>query len=161
MTPNRPQSSMSQSSTGPSQSQPRSRPVATPRKQRPYSIAVTGITLTDQPVKSPATGERPPLPKVNVTKKSITPKVETKKFPSDNNKSTPKVVCMMTLIYIYIIATCILTPSHFFFFFVIIEILQLVTRSFTRYFFFFTTITVHFLVTIRKSKITNYKNSLL
>jgi len=46
---------------------------------------VTGVT-SDQPVKSPATGERPPLPKVNVTKKSITPKVETKKFPNDNTK---------------------------------------------------------------------------
>jgi hypothetical protein len=85
MTPNRPQSSMSQSSTGPLPTQPRSRPVATPRKPRPISIAVTGVT-TDPPVKSPATGERPPLPKVNVTKKSITPKVETKKFPNDNTK---------------------------------------------------------------------------
>ncbi|XP_060849661.1 MAP7 domain-containing protein 2-like isoform X20 [Rhopalosiphum padi] len=85
MTPNRPMSSMSQSSTGPLPTQPRSRPVATPRKPRPISIAVTGVT-SDQPVKSPATGERPPLPKVNVTKKSITPKVETKKFPNDNTK---------------------------------------------------------------------------
>ncbi|XP_026820694.1 ensconsin-like isoform X16 [Rhopalosiphum maidis] len=85
MTPNRPQSSMSQSSTGPLPTQPRSRPVATPRKPRPISIAVTGVT-SDQPIKSPATGERPPLPKVNVTKKSITPKVETKKFPNDNTK---------------------------------------------------------------------------
>ncbi|XP_025198547.1 ensconsin-like isoform X17 [Melanaphis sacchari] len=85
MTPNRPQSSMSQSSTGPLPTQPRSRPVATPRKPRPISIAVTGVT-SDQPAKSPATGERPPLPKVNVTKKSITPKVETKKFPNDNTK---------------------------------------------------------------------------
>jgi len=83
MTPNRPQSSMSQSSTGPLPTQPRSRPVATPRKPRPISIAVTGVT-SDPPAKSPATGERPPLPKVNVTKKSITPKVETKKFPNDN-----------------------------------------------------------------------------
>ncbi|XP_022178050.1 MAP7 domain-containing protein 2-like isoform X6 [Myzus persicae] len=85
MTPNRPQSSMSQSSTGPLPTQPRSRPVATPRKPRPISIAVTGVT-SDPPAKSPATGERPPLPKVNVTKKSITPKVETKKFPNDNTK---------------------------------------------------------------------------
>lgn len=85
MTPNRPQSSMSQSSTGPLPTQPRSRPVATPRKPRPISIAVTGVT-SDQSAKSPATGERPPLPKVNVTKKSITPKVETKKFPNDNTK---------------------------------------------------------------------------
>lgn len=93
MTPNRPQSSMSQSSTGPLPSQPRSRPVATPRKPRPISIAVTGVTASaDQPAKSPATGERPPLPKVNVTKKTITPKTESKKFPSDNNKqSTTKV----------------------------------------------------------------------
>ncbi|KAL5241792.1 hypothetical protein ACI65C_009202 [Semiaphis heraclei] len=85
MTPNRPLSSMSQSSTGPLPTQPRSRPVATPRKPRPISIAVTGVT-SDPPAKSPATGERPPLPKVNVTKKSITPKVETKKFPNDNTK---------------------------------------------------------------------------
>ncbi|CAI6365384.1 unnamed protein product [Macrosiphum euphorbiae] len=86
MTPNRPQSSMSQSSTGPLPTQPRSRPVATPRKPRPISIAVTGVTSDPPPAKSPATGERPPLPKVNVTKKSITPKVETKKFPNDNTK---------------------------------------------------------------------------
>lgn len=59
--------------------------MATPRKPRPISIAVTGVT-SDPPAKSPATGERPPLPKVNVTKKSITPKVETKKFPNDNTK---------------------------------------------------------------------------
>lgn len=94
MTPNRPMSSMSQSSTGPLPVQPRSRPMVTPRKPRPISIAVTGVTSSsDQPVaKSPATGERPPLPKVNVTKKSITPKVETKKLPGDNNKqSTTKV----------------------------------------------------------------------
>ncbi|XP_050441378.1 ensconsin-like isoform X8 [Adelges cooleyi] len=99
MTPNnRPQSSMSQSITGPSSQQPRSRPVATPRKPRPISIAVTGVTSLDQSVKSPASGERPPLPKVNVTKKAITPKVETKKFPSDKsvakdkNKITTKTV---------------------------------------------------------------------
>jgi hypothetical protein len=92
MTPSRPQSSMSQSSTGPLPSQPRSRPVATPRKPRPISIAVTGITAsTDQSAKSPATGERPPLPKVNVTKKTITPKTESKKFPNDNKQSTTKV----------------------------------------------------------------------
>lgn len=96
MTPNRPLSSMSQSMSGtPLVIQPRSRPVATPRKPRPISIAVTGVTSSDQlaakspvtserPTKSPATGERPPLPKVNVTKKTITPKVETKKFPNDN-----------------------------------------------------------------------------
>ncbi|XP_025410969.1 ensconsin-like isoform X20 [Sipha flava] len=91
MTPSRPQSSMSQSSTGPLPSQPRSRPVATPRKPRPISIAVTGITAsTDQSAKSPATGERPPLPKVNVTKKTITPKTESKKFPNDNKQSTTK-----------------------------------------------------------------------
>lgn len=105
MTPNRPQSSMSQSiSAAPLAVQPRSRPVATPRKPRPISIAVTGVTSSDQlaakspvtsdrPTKSPATGERPPLPKVNVTKKTITPKVETKKFPNDNvvKQSTTKV----------------------------------------------------------------------
>lgn len=95
MTPNRPPSSMSQSSTGPFPSQPRSRPVATPRKPRPISIAVTGVTvLSDQQsTKSPATGERPPLPKVNVTKKSITPKVETKKLPGDINKQSTTKVC--------------------------------------------------------------------
>lgn len=98
MTPNsstssRPPSSMSQSVIGPSQ-QPRSRPVAAPRKPRPISIAVTGVTAApsehqQQVAKSPASsGERPPLPKVNVTKKSITPKVEAKKLPGEtgNNK---------------------------------------------------------------------------
>lgn len=99
MTPNsntssRPPSSMSQSVTGPSQ-QPRSRPVAAPRKPRPISIAVTGVTAAPSDhqqqaaAKSPASsGERPPLPKVNVTKKSITPKVEAKKLPGEtgNNK---------------------------------------------------------------------------
>jgi len=90
MTPSRPQSSMSQSSTGPLPAQPRSRPVATPRKPRPISIAVTGVTaLSDQQaVKSPVAIERPPLPKVNVTKKTITPKIETKKFPGDNSKQS-------------------------------------------------------------------------
>ncbi|VVC37678.1 Hypothetical protein CINCED_3A024073 [Cinara cedri] len=92
MTPvNRPQSSMSQSAYGPAPTQSRSRPVATPRKPRPISIAVTGVTSSDQiaaAAKSPATGERPPLPKVNVTKKSITPKVEAKKFPNDTNKQS-------------------------------------------------------------------------
>ncbi|XP_050523655.1 ensconsin-like isoform X17 [Daktulosphaira vitifoliae] len=82
MTPvSRPQSSMSQSIIG--APQPRSRPVAIPRKPRPISIAVTGITALDQSIKSPASGERPPLPKLNVTKKAITPKVEMKKFPSE------------------------------------------------------------------------------
>lgn len=91
MTPNRPQSSMSHSNTGTSLAQPKSRPVATPRKPRPISIAVTGITLSsDQSAsKTSTTGERPPLPKVNVTKKSITPKIEAKKFPSDNANKQP------------------------------------------------------------------------
>lgn len=67
--------------------------MATPRKPRPISIAVTGVTSSSSSdqlaAKSPATGDRPPLPKVNVTKKSITPKVETKKFPGDNNNKQP------------------------------------------------------------------------
>lgn len=104
MTPSssRPQSSMSQSVTGPPSAvaaQPRSRPVAMPRKPRPISIAVTGVTAAAAAAsadhaqqlastKSPASGDRPPLPRVSVTKKSITPKVESKKLPGGDVKQS-------------------------------------------------------------------------
>lgn len=89
MTPSRPPSAMSQSVTGPSSSQLRPKPPATSRKPRPVSIAGTGISLTDQFTKSLTNGEKPPLPKVDANRK--TPKVETKKFISENKPSTAKV----------------------------------------------------------------------
>lgn len=124
MTPiNRPQSSMSQSAYGPAPPQSRSRPVATPRKPRPISIAVTGVTSSDQAAasKSPATGERPPLPKVNVTKKSMTPKVEVKKFPNDTSKqSTAKVGTLPPCLFLHRYQSITNRSSGRFFFSIII-----------------------------------------
>lgn len=81
---------MSQSVTGPSSVQPRPKPQVASRKPRPVSIAGTGISLTDPFTKAVANNDKPPLPKVDANRK--TPKVETKKFPSENIKqSTAKV----------------------------------------------------------------------
>ncbi|XP_073985531.1 uncharacterized protein isoform X18 [Rhodnius prolixus] len=80
MTPSRPQSSMSQHSVtsqlSTASASLRSRSATTPRKPRPVSIAVTGITSPADKglVKSPSVGgvgtDRPPLPKVHSSKKS-------------------------------------------------------------------------------------------
>ncbi|XP_039288902.1 MAP7 domain-containing protein 1 isoform X23 [Nilaparvata lugens] len=110
VTPSRPQSSLSQHSvssssgmtTSMTSSNVRSRPVATPRRPRPYSIAVTGISSApDTPRQSlssehragksgASANEKPPLPKVHTTKKQPAPaKPELAKKPtSEKIKST-------------------------------------------------------------------------
>ncbi|RZF46455.1 hypothetical protein LSTR_LSTR012530 [Laodelphax striatellus] len=111
VTPSRPQSALSQHSvtssisggmtTSVTSSNVRSRPVATPRRPRPYSIAVTGISSApDTPRQSlssehragksgASANEKPPLPKVHTTKKQPAPaKPELAKKPSEKIKST-------------------------------------------------------------------------
>ncbi|XP_022915631.1 MAP7 domain-containing protein 1-like isoform X3 [Onthophagus taurus] len=66
--PSRPSSSLSQQSTSSitSSVNVRMRPIAAPRRPRPISIAVTGISTngTPDPKKSTAAVEKPPLPKI-------------------------------------------------------------------------------------------------
>ncbi|XP_075227453.1 uncharacterized protein LOC142327940 isoform X2 [Lycorma delicatula] len=117
-TPSRPQSAMSQHSvssvigmtTSCTSANIRTRPVAAPRRPRPYSIAVTGISSSspsDSPRQSLSSEHRaataaaaasksanvggvdkPPLPKVHTTKKPLSAKPDLAKKPADKIKST-------------------------------------------------------------------------
>ncbi|XP_054270001.1 ensconsin-like isoform X13 [Macrosteles quadrilineatus] len=115
VTPSRPTSSLSMSS-GAAMSMSSSvhaafkpRPTPPARRPRPFSIAVTGVTSENstaastptrhslsaehRAAKSPAPApdkDKPPLPKVHVTKKPSTPKqpIEALKKPTDKVKST-------------------------------------------------------------------------
>ncbi|CAH1402644.1 unnamed protein product [Nezara viridula] len=92
ITPSRPQSSLSQHSVS-SQLSAASLRARTPRRPRPVSIAVTGVSSpgSDRSVKSPnvSATEKPPIPKVHATKKPITNKSETTpKKPAEKPKSS-------------------------------------------------------------------------
>ncbi|XP_014275341.1 ensconsin isoform X9 [Halyomorpha halys] len=92
ITPSRPQSSLSQHSVS-SQLSAASLRARTPRRPRPVSIAVTGVSSpgSDRSVKSPNVSaiEKPPIPKVHATKKPITNKMETTpKKPAEKPKSS-------------------------------------------------------------------------
>uniref|UniRef100_A0A1B6KAJ6 Ensconsin-like n=1 Tax=Graphocephala atropunctata TaxID=36148 RepID=A0A1B6KAJ6_9HEMI len=113
VTPSRPQSSLSQHSVSVCSGAAMSssvhaafKPRAAPRRPRPYSIAVTGVSSDSSAAttptrhslsaehrnaKSPATApdkDKPPLPKVHATKKPATPKPEAPKKPTDKIKSS-------------------------------------------------------------------------
>ncbi|XP_046669497.1 ensconsin isoform X2 [Homalodisca vitripennis] len=113
VTPSRPQSSLSQHSVSVCSGAAMSssvhaafKPRAAPRRPRPYSIAVTGVSSESSAAttptrhslsaehrnaKSPATApdkDKPPLPKVHATKKPATPKPEAPKKPTDKIKSS-------------------------------------------------------------------------
>ncbi|XP_014251420.1 ensconsin-like isoform X18 [Cimex lectularius] len=97
LTPSRPQSSMSQhsitSNLSSASASLRNRSAMTPRRPRPVSIAVTGVTSDKSldRIKSPGVGgtDKPPIPKVHSSKKPLTSKVETPpKKMSEKPKST-------------------------------------------------------------------------
>uniref|UniRef100_A0A0A9ZG22 Reticulocyte-binding protein 2 a n=1 Tax=Lygus hesperus TaxID=30085 RepID=A0A0A9ZG22_LYGHE len=107
MTPSRPLSSMSQhsvtSNLSAASTSLRTRS-ATPRRPRPFSIAVTGVTTdkqnVDKNIKSPnvSGADKPPIPKVHATKKPAAPpkpdvpakKPDKPKSAKTSGASTPK-----------------------------------------------------------------------
>ncbi|KAF6205524.1 hypothetical protein GE061_019697 [Apolygus lucorum] len=99
MTPSRPLSSMSQhsvtSNLSAASTSLRTRS-ATPRRPRPFSIAVTGVTTDkqniDKNIKSPnvSGADKPPIPKVHATKKPAPPKPDVPAKKPNNLPDKPK-----------------------------------------------------------------------